>query len=132
MARLIKSGKEAREALLAGAKKMADVVGSTLGPSGRNVAVHSVPGLIPGITRDGVTVAREIVLPDPFEDCAAQVMKDASQRTVADAGDGTTTSVTSYRSIIPPRIGVDRQWENQIARIPKNLPASGRLGLCRS
>jgi len=93
MARLIKSGREAREALLAGAKKMADVVGSTLGPSGRNCAVHSVPGLIPGITRDGVTVAREIVLPDPFEDCAAQVMKDASQRTVADCGDGTTTSV---------------------------------------
>ncbi len=88
----MKSGKEARIALLAGAAKMAAAVGSTLGPSGRNVAIHNVPGLIPGITRDGVTVAREIVLSDPFEDCAAQVLKDASQRTVMEAGDGTTTS----------------------------------------
>ena len=71
---------------------MASAVGSTLGPSGRNVAIHSIPGLIPTITRDGVTVAREIVLPDPFEDLAAQVLKDASQRTVLEAGDGTTTS----------------------------------------
>lgn len=88
----MKSGTEARQALLAGAAKMAAAVGSTLGPSGHNVAVHNVPGLIPGITRDGVTVAREIVLPDPFEDCGAQVLKDAAQRTVQTAGDGTTTS----------------------------------------
>ena len=92
MPKVIKSGKAAREALLAGAAKMAAAVGSTLGPAGRNVAIHNAPGLIPGITRDGVTVAREIVLPDPFEDCAAQVLKDASQRTVMEAGDGTTTS----------------------------------------
>lgn len=92
MAKIIKSGKEARDALLSGAAKMAAAVGSTLGPAGRNVAIHNAPGLIPGITRDGVTVAREIVLPDPFEDCAAQVLKDASQRTVMEAGDGTTTS----------------------------------------
>jgi chaperonin GroEL len=90
--KLMRSGPEARKALLAGAAKMAAAVGSTLGPSGHNVAVHNVPGLIPGITRDGVSVAREIVLPDPFEDCAAQVLKDASQRTVQEAGDGTTTS----------------------------------------
>lgn len=93
MAKLIKSGKEARTALLAGASKMANVVGSTLGPSGRNVGIHNVLGLIPTITRDGVTVAREITLPDPFEDHAAMVLKDAAQHTVAEAGDGTTTSV---------------------------------------
>jgi len=90
--KLMKSGAEARELMLSGAAKMAAAVGSTLGPCGHNVGIHNVPGLVPHITKDGVTVAREIIFSDPFEDFAAMVLKDASQNTVKECGDGTTTS----------------------------------------
>lgn len=98
MGKLVKYGKEAREKIQAGVNKLADAVSVTLGPKGRNVILKKEYGA-PHITRDGVTIAREISLSDQFEDMGAQTTKIASSRTVEDAGDGTTTAVVLAQEI---------------------------------
>lgn len=77
--------------IVSGVKKLSEAVGVTLGPKGRNVIIHQ-KGKQPFITKDGVTVASHVELEDPFENAGAQVLKQVSQRTVEDCGDGTTTS----------------------------------------
>lgn len=94
----LKFGAEARNALLAGIDKLADAVAATLGPQGNNV-VYQPRKRNPRITKDGVTVAREIRLPDPFEDMGAQIVREVAAKTVQEAGDGTTTATVLARAI---------------------------------
>ncbi|HJY98287.1 MAG TPA: chaperonin GroEL [Patescibacteria group bacterium] len=91
MAKQLKFSKEAREALLAGIDTVAKAVVTTLGPKGRNIALDKKWGA-PNIVHDGVSVAKEIDLPDPFENMGAQLVKEAASKTSDNAGDGTTTS----------------------------------------
>lgn len=91
MAKQLKFGKEAREALLKGIDIVAKAVVTTLGPKGRNIALDKKWGA-PSIVHDGVSVAKEIDLPDPFENMGAQLVKEAASKTNDNAGDGTTTS----------------------------------------
>lgn len=85
-------GEEARNALLAGMREVAECVGATLGPQGRNAVIHIGWGQIPLSTRDGVTVAKSIDLPDPVLNAGAQLLKSVSAKTAEIAGDGTTTA----------------------------------------
>src|SRR5437868_2227401 len=82
---------EARQKLLAGVSKLARAVSSTLGPRGRNAILDKGWGS-PNITKDGVTVAEDIELKDPFENMGAQLVKEAASKTSDVAGDGTTTA----------------------------------------
>ncbi|MBI4079399.1 MAG: chaperonin GroEL [Candidatus Levybacteria bacterium] len=99
MAKQIKYGAEARQSLIAGVNKLADAVVTTLGPKGRNVALDKKWGA-PNVVHDGVTVAKEIELPDPFENMGAQLVKEAASKTNDVAGDGTTTATLLAQSII--------------------------------
>ena len=82
---------EARKKLLAGADKLAHAVGVTLGPTGRNVILDKSFGG-PSVTKDGVTVSKEVELPDPFENMGAKLVNAVAQKTSDVAGDGTTTA----------------------------------------
>ena len=99
MAKQIKYSDEAREAILKGAQILAKTVGTTLGPRGRNVAIDRKWGS-PNVVHDGVTVAKEIELEDPFENMGAQLIKEAAEKTNDNAGDGTTTSTVLAQAII--------------------------------
>ena len=99
MAKQIKYGDEARKALEAGVNTLADTVKITLGPKGRNVVLDKKFGA-PLITNDGVTIAKEIELPDPFENMGAQLVKEVSTKTNDVAGDGTTTAVVLAQAIV--------------------------------
>ena len=99
MSKLIKRGDEARKALEAGVNQLADTVKVTLGPKGRNVVLDKKFGA-PLITNDGVTIAKEIELEDPFENMGAQLVKEVSTKTNDVAGDGTTTATLLAQSII--------------------------------
>jgi len=99
MAKQIKYGSEARLSLLNGVNKLADAVATTLGPKGRNVAIDRKWGG-PSVIHDGVTVAKEIELEDPFENMGAQLVKEAASKTADVAGDGTTTATILAREII--------------------------------
>ena len=91
MSKLIKRGDEARKALEAGVNSLADTVKITLGPKGRNVVLDKKYGA-PLITNDGVTIAKEIELEDPFENMGAALVREVSTKTNDVAGDGTTTA----------------------------------------
>ena len=99
MAKQIKYGDEARKALETGVNILANTVKITLGPKGRNVVLDKKYGA-PLITNDGVTIAKEIELPDPFENMGAQLVKEVSTKTNDVAGDGTTTAVLLAQAII--------------------------------
>lgn len=99
MAKQIKYSKEARKSLIAGINKLADAVVTTLGPKGRNVAIDKKWGA-PNVIHDGVSVAKEIELPDAFENMGAQLVKEAASKTNDVAGDGTTTATLLAQSII--------------------------------
>lgn len=99
MAKQIKYGKEARAALKSGVDQLANAVVTTLGPKGRNVALDKSWGA-PTVVHDGVSVAKEITLKDPFENMGAQLVKEASSKTNDVAGDGTTTATLLAQSII--------------------------------
>ena len=88
-----------REKILKGVDVLADNVSSTLGPKGRNVILHQ-KGKNPIITKDGVSVAKFVYLDDPFENLGAQIIKQASEQTNNEAGDGTTTSAVLARSVV--------------------------------
>lgn len=94
----IKFDKDAVDALKRGVDKLANAVKVTLGPNGRNVIINTDG--VPHITKDGVTVAKSIVLDDVFENMGAQLIKDIANKTCDDAGDGTTTSCVLAQSII--------------------------------
>src|SRR3954447_12603152 len=89
---------DARKKLLQGADKLARAVGSTLGPTGRNVIIDKSFGG-PSVTKDGVTVSKEIDLPDPFENMGAKLVNAVAQKTSDVAGDGTTTATILALSV---------------------------------
>ncbi len=99
MAKEIKFNTEAREALKKGVDQLADAVKVTLGPKGRNVVIEKKFGA-PQITKDGVTVAKEIELEDKFENTGAQLVKSVASKTGDDAGDGTTTATILTQAIV--------------------------------
>jgi len=99
MAKQIMFSEEARQSLKRGVNKLARAVSTTLGPKGRNVALDSSYGA-PTVTHDGVTIAREIELYDPFENMGAQLLKEAATKTNDIAGDGTTTATILAQAIV--------------------------------
>src|SRR3989475_4186596 len=98
-AKLLKFSEEARRALEAGVDKLADTVAITLGPKGRYVVLDKKWGA-PTITNDGVTVAREVELDDPFENLGAQLAKEVATKTNDIAGDGTTTATVLAQALV--------------------------------
>ncbi|HKI59603.1 MAG TPA: chaperonin GroEL, partial [Mariprofundaceae bacterium] len=98
MAKDIQFGEDARAKMMVGVNKLADAVKVTLGPKGRNVVIEKSWGA-PTITKDGVSVAKEIELEDKFENMGAQMVKEVSSKTADIAGDGTTTATVLAQSI---------------------------------
>lgn len=99
MAKIIKYDEDARRAMERGVNALADTVKVTLGPKGRNVVLNKSFGS-PQITNDGVTIAREIELSDPYENMGAQLVKEVATKTNDVAGDGTTTATLLAQAII--------------------------------
>src|SRR5574342_732653 len=96
--KLVKFEDHARSSIKSGVDKLANAVKVTLGPKGRNVILKRSWGA-PHVTKDGVTIAREISLLDQFEDMGAQMVKTAAQKTCDEAGDGTTTATVLAQEI---------------------------------
>ena len=145
MAKLICYGEEARHALERGVNQLADTVKITMGPKGRNVVLDKKFGA-PLITNDGVTIAKEIELPDPFENMGAQLVKEVSTRTNDVAGDGTTTATLLAQAIIREGLknlaaganpmvmkkGISKATAVAIEEIKKNSkPVSGTSDIAR-
>src|SRR6202030_3998814 len=97
-AKIVRFGQESREKILKGVNTLADAVKVTLGPKGRNVVIEKSYGA-PLITKDGVTVAKEIELDDKFENMGAQLVKEVASKTSDVAGDGTTTATVLAQAI---------------------------------
>ena len=145
MAMQIKYGVEARKALEAGVNQLADTVRVTLGPKGRNVVLDKSFGA-PLITNDGVTIAKEIELEDPFENMGAQLVKEVATKTNDVAGDGTTTATVLAQAMINEgmknlaaganpivlRKGMKKATEAAVEAIAKmSQPISGRESIAR-
>ena len=99
MAKEIKFGEDARKALQSGVDQLANTVKVTLGPKGRNVVLDKKYGA-PLITNDGVTIAKEVELEDPFENMGAQLVKEVATKTNDIAGDGTTTATLLAQALV--------------------------------
>ena len=99
MAKQITYGEESRQAILRGVNQLANAVKVTLGPKGRNVVLERSYGA-PTVTKDGVSVAKEIELKDKFENMGAQMVKEVASRTSDNAGDGTTTATVLAQAIV--------------------------------
>src|SRR4051795_12382116 len=99
MAKIIKFNEDARRALERGVDQLADAVKVTLGPRGRNVVLDKKFG-VPTITNDGVTIAREVELDDPYENLGAQLAKNVATKTNDVAGDGTTTATVLAQALV--------------------------------
>src|SRR5438128_9558393 len=99
MAKQVIHGEDSRAAILRGVNQLAEAVKVTLGPKGRNVVIDKKFGS-PSITKDGVTVAKEIELKDPIENMGAQMVKEVASKTSDAAGDGTTTATVLAQAII--------------------------------
>ena len=99
MAKSVKFGNDSREKLVAGVNILANAVKVTLGPKGRNVVIQKNYGA-PHVTKDGVSVAREIELQDPVENMGAQMVKEVASKTADRAGDGTTTATVLAQAIV--------------------------------
>src|SRR3989475_7185006 len=97
-AKLVKFSQDARDKILRGINVLADAVTVTLGPRGRNVVLEKSFGA-PNVTKDGVTVAKEIELEDKFENMGAQMVKEVASKTSDVAGDGTTTATVLARAV---------------------------------
>src|SRR6187431_2040275 len=99
MAKMLKFDEDARRALEAGVNKLANAVKVTLGPRGRNVVLDKKWGA-PTITNDGVSIAKEVELEDPFENMGAQLVKEVASKTNDVAGDGTTTATVLAQAMV--------------------------------
>src|SRR5438874_4274219 len=97
-AKMVKFNRDARDAILKGVNILADAVTVTLGPRGRNVVLDKSFGA-PNVTKDGVTVAKEVELEDKFENMGAQMVKEVASKTSDVAGDGTTTATVLARAV---------------------------------
>ncbi|NCC67823.1 MAG: molecular chaperone GroEL, partial [Clostridia bacterium] len=139
MAKQIVYGEEARKAIEKGVNQLADTVKITLGPKGRNVVLDKKYGS-PLITNDGVTIAKEIEIEDPFENMGAQMIKEVSTKTNDVAGDGTTTATVLAQAMIREGLknlaaganpmvmkrGIQKATEAAVAEIRANSqPVSG-------
>ena len=125
MAKEIKYNTEARELLKEGVDALANAVKVTLGPKGRNVVIDKKFGA-PQVTKDGVTVAKEIELEDPIANMGAQMVKEVASKTADDAGDGTTTATVLAQAIVG--VGVE---ERDCRRKPDGPEARHRQGRSR-
>ncbi|MBR6312458.1 MAG: chaperonin GroEL, partial [Oscillospiraceae bacterium] len=145
MAKLLVYNEEARHALERGVNKIADTVKITLGPKGRNVVLEKKFGS-PLITNDGVTIAKEIELPDPLENMGAQLLREVASKTNDVAGDGTTTATLLAQAMVREglknlaaganpmvmRRGISKAVEAAVASIKANSqPVSGTEDLAR-
>src|SRR5512147_329119 len=99
MAKILKFDEDARRALERGVNKLADTVKVTIGPKGRNVVIDKKFGA-PTITNDGVTIAREVEVEDPYENLGAQLVKEVAKKTDDVAGDGTTTATVLAQALV--------------------------------
>src|ERR1041384_6239237 len=139
MAKQIVNGEDSRQAILRGVNILANAVKITLGPKGRNVVLDKKFGS-PLITKDGVTVAKEIDLKDPMENMGAQMLKEVASKTSDVSGDGTTTATVLAQAIFREGVrtvaaganpmavkrGIDRAVEAATAQIKKlSKPVSG-------
>ena len=124
MAKEIKFEIKAREELKKGVDALADAVKVTLGPKGRNVIIEKKFGA-PHITKDGVSVAREVELEDPFQNMGAQLVKEVASKTGDDAGDGTTTATVLAQSIINVGLNNDEAIGRLIAEAMKKVKKEG-------
>ena len=100
MNKIIETGSNSRVKLLSGVEQLAKAVVTTLGPNGRNVVIAQQGGMLPQSTKDGVTVAKTVILKDPVENLGAQMVKQAAIQTGNNAGDGTTTSTLLAKELI--------------------------------
>jgi chaperonin GroEL len=123
MAKQIVTGEASRQAILRGVNALADAVKITLGPKGRNAVIEKKFGA-PIITKDGVTVAKEIELRDPLENMGAQMVREVASKTSDVAGDGTTTATVLAQAIF--REGV-RRLRPARARRPSSAASIARL-----
>src|ERR1700687_777049 len=114
MSKLIEFDETARRAMEAGVDKLADAVKVTLGPRGRYVVLAKAYG-VPTMTNDGVTIAREIDLEDPFENLGAQLVKSVATKTNDVAGDGTTTATVLAQALIKGSLRLVAAGVNPIA-----------------
>ena len=131
MAKDIKYGVEAREALQAGVDKLANVVRVTLGPKGRNVVLDKSYGG-PTITNDGVTIAKEIDLEDGFENMGAQLIKEVASKTNDVAGDGTTRNLAAGANPIVMRRGMKKATDAAVETLARmSKPVSGKAQIAR-
>ena len=145
MAKDIRYGEDARKALLEGVNKLADTVKVTLGPKGRNVVLDKSYGA-PLITNDGVTIAKEIELDDPFENMGASLVKEVSTKTNDVAGDGTTTAtllaqvmlkegikdVAAGGDVLAIKRGMDKATKKAVEELKKiSSPVNGREDIAR-
>ena len=145
MAKEIKFGEDARKSLLEGVNKLADTVKVTLGPKGRNVVLDKSFGA-PLITNDGVTIAKEIELEDPFENMGARLVKEVSTKTNDVAGDGTTTATVLAQAMIKEGVknvaaggdpmaikrGIDKAVTTAVEEIKKiSSPVNGKEDIAR-
>src|SRR5215472_5205038 len=131
-AKIVKFSQDARDRILKGVNLLADTVTVTLGPKGRNVVLDKSFGA-PNVTKDGVTVAKEIELEDKFENMGAQMVKEVASKTSDVAGDGTTTATVLARAIFAEgarmvaaghdpmslKRGVDKAVEAVVAELKK-------------
>ena len=130
MAKQLKFNEDARRAIMEGVKQLANAVKVTLGPRGRNVVLDKKFGS-PTITKDGVTVAKEIELKDPYENMGAEMVKEVASKTSDIAGDGTTTAtilaeaifreglknVTAGANPMDLKRGIDKAVEKVVSRL---------------
>ena len=145
MAKDIKFGEDARKSLLNGVNKLADTVRVTMGPKGRNVVLDKKFGA-PLITNDGVTIAKEIELDDPFENMGAQIVKEVSIKTNDVAGDGTTTAMVLAQSMVKEGVknvaaggdpmaikrGMDKAVNSAVEELKKvSSPVNGKEDIAR-
>ncbi len=141
MAKQIVSGEQSRQAILRGVNQLAEAVKITLGPKGRNVVLSKKFGS-PTITKDGVTVAKEIELPDPLENMGAQMVREVASKTSDVAGDGTTTATVLAQAIFREGVktvaaganpmalkrGIDKAVEEVVAEIKRlSKPVKGDM-----
>ena len=114
--------KEAKDKLIAGVDYVANAVKVTLGAAGRNVIIEDERGL-PHVTKDGVTVANSITLSDPIENLGASIIKQASDRSARNSGDGTTTTCVLTQEMIKTAYGVISE-ETNITQFKKGMESA--------
>src|SRR5207302_11190989 len=135
MAKIIAFDEEARRALERGMNQLADAVKVTVGPKGRNVVLDKKWGA-PTITNDGVSIAKEIELEDPYERIGAEVVKEVAKKTSDVAGDGTTTATVLAQAMVKEGLrnvtagsnpmGIKRGIEKAVGRVVEHIKAASK------